>query len=306
MKKISIIGAGNVGASTAQRLAELEIGNIVMVDIVTGLPQGKCLDLMQAAPIIGYDVNITGTNNYADIEESDIVIITAGVARKPGMSREDLLKINEKIIREICKNVKIYAPNSIIITVTNPLDIITHVVYKCFGSDRKKVFGMSGLLDATRFRYFISQEIGCSVNDVHSLVMGGHGDTMIPLVQYTTVSGIPITELLPLATIDKLVEKTIKGGAEIVNLLKDGSAFYAPAAAIAEMIRSILKDTGKILTASVYLQGEYGFQDVCLGVPVMLGKEGIKKIFELELTSDQKAALQRSKEAVTAEIEQLK
>ncbi|MCC7576781.1 MAG: malate dehydrogenase [Methanomethylovorans sp.] len=305
MKKLSVIGAGNVGASTVQRLAESKFGDIVMVDVVPGLPQGKALDLMQAAPLMGYDVNIKGTNDYADIEGSDIVIITAGIARKPGMTRDDLLNINSKIIRDVCGNIRKYAPKSTVITVTNPLDIITYAVYKYTGFGKKRVFGMSGLLDSSRFASFVSWEIGCSVKDVDAVVLGGHGDSMVPLPQYTTVSGIPISEFLPQETIDRLVTRTIDAGAEIVSLLKEGSAFYAPSAAIVSMVEAIINDSGRVVPASVYLEGEYGFSDVCLGVPVKLGKNGIEKVVEIKLTKEQMAALSKSERSVRSGIEKL-
>lgn len=305
MKKLSVIGAGNVGASTVQRLAEGKFGDIVMVDVIPGLPQGKALDLMQAAPLMGYDVNIKGTNDYADIEGSDIVIITAGIARKPGMTRDDLLNINAKITRDVCGNIRKYAPKSIVITVTNPLDIITYAVYKYTGFGRKRVFGMSGLLDSSRFASFVAQEVGCSVKDVDALVLGGHGDSMVPLPQYTTVSGIPIYEILPKGTIDRLVARTIDAGAEIVSLLKEGSAFYAPSAAIVSMVDEIINDSGRVIPVSIYLEGEYGFHDVCLGVPAKLGKNGIEKVIEVKLTGEQMAALSTSEKAVRSGIEKL-
>lgn len=305
MKKLSVIGAGNVGASTVQRLAESKFGDIVMLDVVPGLPQGKALDLMQAAPLMGYDVDIKGTNDYADIEGSDIVIITAGIARKPGMTRDDLLNINAKITRDVCGNIRHYAPKSIVLTVTNPLDIITYAAYKYTGFGKKRVFGMSGLLDSTRFASFVAKEVGCSVKDVDAMVLGGHGDNMVPLPQYTTVSGIPVSEFLPQETIDRLVARTIDAGAEIVSLLKEGSAFYAPSAAIVSMVDAIINDSGRVVPASVYLEGEYGFSDVCLGVPVKLGKNGIEKVIEIDLTPEQMAALSISEKAVRSGIEKL-
>lgn len=305
MKKLSVIGAGNVGASTVQRLAESKFGDIVMLDVVPGLPQGKALDLMQAAPLMGYDVDIKGTNDYADIEGSDIVIITAGIARKPGMTRDDLLNINAKITKEVCGNIRQYAPKSIVLTVTNPLDIITYAAYKYTGFGKKRVFGMSGLLDSTRFASFVAKEVGCSVKDVDAMVLGGHGDNMVPLPQYTTVSGIPVSEFLPQETIDRLVTRTIDAGAEIVSLLKEGSAFYAPSAAIVSMVDAVINDSGRVVPASVYLEGEYGFSDVCLGVPVKLGKNGIEKVIEIDLTPEQMAALSISEKAVRSGIEKL-
>jgi malate dehydrogenase len=298
MKKLSVIGAGNVGASTVQRLAESKLGDIVMLDVVPGLPQGKALDLMQAAPLMGYDVNIKGTNDYADIEDSDIVIITAGIARKPGMTRDDLLNINAKITREVCGNIREYAPKSIVITVTNPLDIITYAVYKYTGFGKKRVFGMSGLLDSSRFASFVAMEVGCSVKDVDAMVLGGHGDSMVPLPQYTTVSGIPISEFLPKDTIDRLVTRTIDAGAEIVSLLKEGSAFYAPSAAIVAMVDAIINDSARVTPTSVYLEGEYGFSDVCMGVPAKLGKNGIEKVIEIQLSEEQIVALSKSEKSV--------
>ncbi|MGB3907544.1 MAG: malate dehydrogenase [Methanomethylovorans sp.] len=305
MNKISVVGAGNVGASTAQRLAEGKFGDIVLLDVIPGLPQGKALDLMQAAPLMGYDVNIKGTNDYADIEDSDIVIITAGIARKPGMTRDDLLNINAKITRDVCGNIKQYAPKSIVLTVTNPLDIITYAVYKYTGFEKKKVFGMSGLLDSSRFASFVAKEVGCSVKDVDAMVLGGHGDNMVPLPQYTTVSGIPISEFLPQETIDRLIKRTINAGAEIVSFLMEGSAFYAPSAAVASMVDAIINDSGRMMPASVYLEGEYGFNDVCLGVPIKLGKIGVEKIIEIDLTPEQKASLSISEGAVRSGIEKL-
>ncbi|WP_367344249.1 malate dehydrogenase [Methanomethylovorans sp.] len=305
MNKISVVGAGNVGASTAQRLAEGKFGDIVLLDVIPGLPQGKALDLMQAAPLMGYDVNIKGTNDYADIEDSDIVIITAGIARKPGMTRDDLLNINAKITRDVCGNIRQYAPKSIVLTVTNPLDIITYAVHKYTGFEKKKVFGMSGLLDSSRFASFVAKEVGCSVKDVDAMVLGGHGDNMVPLPQYTTVSGIPISEFLPQETIDRLIKRTINAGAEIVSFLKEGSAFYAPSAAVASMVDAIINDSGRMMPASVYLEGEYGFNDVCLGVPIKLGKIGVEKIIEIDLTPEQKASLSISEGAVRSGIEKL-
>lgn len=305
MNKISVVGAGNVGASTAQRLAEGKFGDIVLLDVIPGLPQGKALDLMQAAPLMGYDVNIKGTNDYADIEDSDIVIITAGIARKPGMTRDDLLNINAKITRDVCGNIRQYAPKSIVLTVTNPLDIITYAVYKYTGFEKKRVFGMSGLLDSSRFASFVAKEVGCSVKDVDAMVLGGHGDNMVPLPQYTTVSGIPISEFLPQETIGRLIKRTINAGAEIVSFLKEGSAFYAPSAAVASMVDAIINDSGRMMPASVYLEGEYGFNDVCLGVPIKLGKIGVEKIIEIDLTPEQKASLSISEGAVRSGIEKL-
>jgi len=266
-----VIGAGNVGATTVQRLAELELGEIVMTDIVEGLPQGKALDLMQAGAIVGYDTAVRGSNGYEDIADSDLVIITAGIARKPGMSREDLISTNTKIIKEVSENIAKYAPDTIVMNVTNPLDIITYTALKATGFEPEKVFGMSGVLDAGRFASFIAEELGCSKKDVEAMVIGGHGDLMVPLPQYTTVSGIPLTELLPEGEITRLVDRTVNGGAKIVGLLKQGSAFYAPSAAVARMAEAVLKDSKRILPASAYLEGEYGQEGIYFGVPVKLG-----------------------------------
>ena len=305
MAKISVIGAGFVGSTTVQRLAELEPGEIVMTDIVEGLPQGKALDLMQAGAINGYDTRVTGTNDYADIADSDLVIITAGIARKPGMSREDLIKTNSKIIGEVAKNVAKYAPDSIVINVTNPLDIITYVALKSTGFEPKKVFGMSGILDAGRFASFIAEELKCSKKDIEAMVIGGHGDLMVPLPQYTTVSGIPLPELLPEKTIDRLVERTVNGGAEIVELLKQGSAFYAPSAAIVRMAEAVLKNSKRILPASAYLEGQYGQKGIYFGVPVKLGANGVEEILELKVEENQCEILRKSAETIRRGISQL-
>ena len=305
MVKISVIGAGNVGATTVQRLAELEVGEIVMTDVVEGMPQGKALDLIQAGAIKGYDTSILGTNNYADIVDSDLVIITAGIARKPGMTREDLIKTNSKIIIEVSKNIAKYSPEAIVLNVTNPLDIITYVAMKSTGFDPKKVFGMSGVLDAGRFASFIAEEIKCSQKDIQAMVIGGHGDLMVPLPQYTTVSGIPLTHLLPEATISRLVQRTVNGGAEIVELLKQGSAFYAPSSAIVAMTESIIKDQKRILPASAYLEGQYGQEGIYFGVPAKLGASGIEEILELELTGEQQEILKNSSETIRKVISEL-
>lgn len=306
MAKISVIGAGNVGATTVQRLAELELGEIVMTDIVEGLPQGKALDLIQAGAIKGYDTSIIGTNNYADIADSNLVIITAGIARKPGMTREDLIKTNSKIIAEVSRNIAKYAPESIVINVTNPLDIITYIAMKSTGFDTKKVFGMSGVLDSGRFASFIAEELKCSKKDVQPMVIGGHGDLMVPLPQYTTVSGVPLTDLLPEDRIARLVERTVNGGAEIVELLKQGSAFYAPSAAIVSMVEAVIKNSKRILPASAYLEGQYGREGIYFGVPVKLGATGVEEILELKLDENQYEILRKSSETIRNVISQLK
>jgi malate dehydrogenase len=305
MPKITIIGAGAVGATAAQRIAEKELGDVVLTDIVEGLPQGKALDLMESGPLFGYDSKVTGTNDYKDIEGSDVVVITAGIARKPGMTREDLLKINTKIITDVSNNIKRYAPDSVIITVTNPLDIMTYVTLKTTGFEPERVFGMSGVLDSGRFAAFIAMELGCSVRDINAMVLGGHGDTMVPLPRFTTVTGVPITELMPHSTIDRLVERTVNGGAEIVNLLKTGSAFYAPSAAVTNMVEAVIKDTKRILPVCAYLNGEYGKKDIYLGVPVKLGKHGVEEIVELKLTKEEEKALGKSADAVKSGIASL-
>ena len=305
MPKITVIGAGAVGATAAQRIAEKELGDVVLTDIVEGLPQGKALDLLQAGPLFGYDSKITGTNDYKDIEDSDVVVITAGIARKPGMTREDLLKINAKIIREVSANIAKYAPDSIVITVTNPLDIMTYLAMKTTSFEPRRVFGMSGVLDSGRFAAFIAMELGCSVRDISAMVLGGHGDTMVPLPRLTTVQGVPITELMPQSTIQRLVERTVNGGAEIVNLLKTGSAFYAPSAAVTNMVEAVVKDAKRILPVCAYLDGEYGKNDIYLGVPAKLGKRGVEEIIELKLDSEEKKGLDRSVDAVKSGIDTL-
>jgi malate dehydrogenase len=302
MPKITIIGAGAVGATAAQRIVQMELGDVVMTDIVEGLPQGKALDLAQAGPLCGYDSKVTGTNEYEGIEDSDVVVVTAGIARKPGMTREDLLKINGKIIKEVSQNIAKYAPDSIVIIVSNPLDIMTYVAMKTTGFEPRRVFGMSGVLDSGRFATFIAMELGCSVRDISAMVLGGHGDTMVPLPRFTTVSGIPITELMSKDTIQRLVERTVNGGAEIVNLLKTGSAFYAPSASVTNMVEAVLKDTKRVMPVCAYLSGEYGKRDIYLGVPVKLGRRGIEDIIELELTADERKALDRSAEALRSGI----
>ena len=305
MVKISVIGAGNVGATTVQRLAELELGEIVMVDVVDGLPQGKALDLMQAGAIKGYDTQILGSNDYSNIENSDLVIITAGIARKPGMSRDDLIKTNSKIVADISKNIAKYAPKSIVINVTNPLDIMTYVAMKSTGFAATKVFGMSGVLDAGRFASFIAEELECSKKDVHAMVIGGHGDLMIPLPKYSAVSGIPLIDLLPGDKISRLVERTVDGGAEIVGLLRQGSAFYAPSSAIVSMTESVIKDSKRVLPACAYLEGQYGQEGIYFGVPVKLGASGVEEIFELKLDQGQCEILRKSSEAIRKIISQM-
>lgn len=304
--KVAVIGAGNVGASTALRLAQLNIADILMTDIVEGMPQGKALDMMESAPLLGIDVSITGTNDYKDIAGSDIVAITAGVPRKPGMSRDDLLKTNARIIGEVVDNVVKHAPESIIVMISNPLDVMTYLAYNKTGFDKKRVMGMAGVLDSVRLRCFIAMELGVSVKEVSAMVLGGHGDSMVPLPDYSTVSGIPIVKLLPKEAIDRMIARTQKAGGEIVALLKTGSAYYAPAAAAAAMVESILLDQKQLLPCCTKLEGEFGLSDVFVGVPVVLGKEGVEKVVELPLSPEDSEKLKSSADHVKSTIEQLK
>jgi malate dehydrogenase len=297
-KKVTVIGAGNVGATAAQRLAEKEICDVVVVDIIEGVPQGKALDLTEAAPIEKHDAQVTGANEYEATAGSDIVIITAGIPRKPGMSRDDLISTNAGIMKSVTEQVAKYSPNAILIIVSNPLDAMCHVAFDASGFPKNRVIGMAGVLDSARFRAFIAMEMNVSVESTHAFVLGGHGDTMVPLPRYSTVAGIPITELMPQDRIDALVDRTANGGAEIVGLLKTGSAFYAPASAAVEMAESILKDKKKILPCAVQLQGEYGIKDLFIGVPVKLGADGVEDIIEIELTPEEKTKLDHSAAAV--------
>jgi len=305
-QKVTVIGAGNVGATAAQRLAEKELCDVVLIDIIEGVPQGKALDLAEAAPIEKHDARLTGTNTYDASAESDIVIITAGIPRKPGMSRDDLLKINAGIMKEVAQNVAALSPEAVIIVVSNPLDAMCHVAYEASGFPKNRVIGMAGVLDSARFRTFIAMELDVSVENTHAFVLGGHGDTMVPLPRYSTVAGIPITELMPAERIDELVKRTANGGAEIVSLLKTGSAYYAPASAAVEMAESILKDKKKVLPCAVYLEGEYGINDLFIGVPVKLGLKGVEEIIQISLTEQEQAALDKSAAAVKELVEILK
>lgn len=289
--KISVIGAGNVGASAAFRAAELELGDVVLVDIVEGMPQGKALDLYQMCPVSGKDVSFTGTNNYEDTADSDVVIITSGIPRKPGMSRDDLISTNTRVVKEVTENVVKHSPNAILILVTNPLDAMVYVAHKISGFPKNRVMGMAGVLDSARFRTFISMELDVSVENINAFVLGGHGDSMVPLPRYTTVAGIPITDLMPSERIDSLVDRTRKGGAEIVGLLKTGSAFYAPGVSAVEMAESILRDKRKILPCCVLAEGEYGIDSIFVGLPVKLGTNGIEQIIEINLTDQEKTEL---------------
>ena len=305
-KKISIIGAGFVGATAAHWAAEKELGDVILVDILEGIPQGKALDLFEAGPVEGFDAKVIGTNSYEETKDSDVVIITSGVPRKPGMSREDLLEINKKIIESVVSEVVKRSPKAILIMVTNPLDTMTYLAYKRSGLPKERVIGMAGILDTARFRAFIAMELGVSVEDIQALILGGHGDEMVPLPRYTTVSGIPLSQLLPKETIDRLVDRTRKGGGEIVNLLKTGSAFYAPSAGAIQMAEAILKDKKRILPCCVYLNGEYGLKDICFGVPIKLGAKGVESIIELQLTQEEKALVAKSAESVKKSIAELK
>ncbi len=305
-RKISIIGAGMTGSTTAHWLAEREIADIVLVDIVDGMPQGKSLDMTEAMPIVGKDVSILGTNDYADTKDSDIVIITAGLPRKPGMSREDLLVKNANIVATVSKETIKYSPNAIYIILTNPLDTMTYMTMKVTGLPPNKVIGQAGILDSARMRAFIAMETGVSVENINCYVLGGHGDSMVPLTRHSNIAGVPLNKYLPKEKLDAIVARTRKGGGEIVSLLKTGSAFYAPSAALAQMAEAILKDKHLIVPCAAYMQGEYGVEGIFFGVPVMLGKNGVEKIIEYELNDEEMAALKVSADAVHASVENLK
>jgi malate dehydrogenase len=297
-KKVTVVGAGNVGANCAVRIADKELADVVLVDVVEGVPQGKGLDLLQSGPVQGYDVNITGANDYEPTANSDIAIITAGFPRKPGMSRDDLLLANYEVVKTATEQVAKYSPNCIIIVVTNPLDAMAQAAFLVSKFSKNRVIGMAGVLDSARFRTFIAQELNVSVENVTGVVMGGHGDTMVPLVRLSNVAGIPLTELMDQATIDRIVDRTANGGAEIVKYLKTGSAYYAPSAAAVEMAESILKDKKKVLPCAAYLEGEFGINGLFVGVPVKLGARGIEKIYEIKLTADEQAKLNKSAASV--------
>jgi malate dehydrogenase len=296
--KVTVIGAGNVGATTAQRIAEAGLADVVLVDIVEGLPQGKALDLAEAAPVVGHDARITGTNDYADTSGSDIVVVTSGLARQPGMSRDDLLAKNAGIVRTVVEQAAKHSPEAILIIVTNPLDAMCHVALTASGFPRERVLGMAGVLDSARFRTFIAEELCVSVEDTHAFVLGGHGDTMVPLPRYSTVAGVPITELLSPERVAALCERTANGGAEVVALLKTGSAYYAPAASTFEMVESILLDRKRVLPCAVLLTGEFGTDGLFVGVPVVLGSGGMERVFEIDLTPDEQVAFDASAAAV--------
>ena len=305
-RKVTVVGAGNVGATLAQRLADRELADVVLIDIIEGMPQGKGLDIMEATPVEGSDSRVVGTNDYRDTAGSDVVVITAGIARKPGMSRDDLLQTNYKIVRECTENTLKHSPGTILIVVSNPLDAMCQVAYKVSGLPKQRVFGMAGVLDSARMRAFMAMELGVSVENTHAFVLGGHGDTMVPLPRYSTVAGIPITELLPAERVEAIVKRTANGGAEIVSLLKTGSAYYAPSASTAEMVDAVLKDKHKVLPSCCYLQGEFGINDLYVGVPAQLGAAGVEKIWEIALTDDERAALHRSAASVKELVDVLK
>jgi malate dehydrogenase len=304
--KITVVGAGNVGATAAQYIVEKELGDVVLVDVIEGIPQGKALDLAQAGPVHGYDSALTGSNGYDDTANSDVVVITAGMARKPGMTRDDLLFKNAEIVGSVVEQVARRSPNSILILVTNPLDAMVQLAWKKSGFPAERVLGMAGVLDSSRFRTFIARELNVSVENVTAFVLGGHGDTMVPLPRYSTVAGIPITDLLPKEKIDALVTRTANGGAEIVNFLKSGSAYYAPGASAVEMVEAILKDKKKILPCAAYLNGQYGTTGLYVGVPVKLGRKGVEQIIEIKLTPDEQAAFNKSAAAVRELVDKLK
>ncbi len=305
-KKITVIGAGNVGATTAHRLVDKELGDVVLVDIIEGMPQGKALDLAESGPIEGYDCRLIGTNGYRETANSDIVVITSGIARKPGMSRDDLLNTNAGIVGSVTDEVVRYSPDAILIVVSNPLDAMCQVALRRSRFPKHRVIGMAGVLDSARMRTFLAEALNVSVENVTAFVLGGHGDTMVPLVRYSTCAGIPVSELLPKEVLDQIVERTRNGGAEIVSLLKTGSAYYAPSAAVVEMVEAILKDKKKILPCAAYLEGEYGINGLFVGVPVKLGAKGIEEIIQINLTTDERAQLQKSAAAVQELVSALK
>ncbi|MFI5249127.1 MAG: malate dehydrogenase [Gemmatimonadales bacterium] len=299
VKTITVVGAGNVGATTAQRIAEKHLAQrVVMVDVAEGIPQGKALDQLQSGPIEGFDSDVIGTNDYADTAGSDVVVITAGIARKPGMSRDDLLATNAGIVRQVSEEIKARSPNAILVIVSNPLDVMCYVAKKVTGFPRERVIGMAGVLDTARYRAFLAEALDVSVRDIQAMVLGGHGDTMVPLISYTTVSGIPVTQLLDKAKLDAVVTRTRNGGAEIVKHLKTGSAYYAPSAAAVQMVEAIVQDQKRVLPCAAWLEGEYGMRDLFLGVPCKLGRRGLEKIYEVELTAAERTDLGKSADAV--------
>ncbi len=305
-RKVTVVGAGNVGATLAQRLADRELCDVVLIDIVPDMPQGKGLDIAEAMPVECSDSQVVGTNDYAHTAGSEIVVITAGIARKPGMSRDDLLNTNYKIVKDCTENALKHSPNAILIVVSNPLDAMCQVAYKVSGLPKHRVFGMAGVLDSARMRTFIAMELGVSVENVHAFVLGGHGDTMLPLPRFSTVAGVPMTELMPAERVKAICDRTASGGAEIVKLLKTGSAYYAPSASTAEMVEAVLRDKHKVLASCCYLQGEFGIKDLYVGVPAQLGAKGVEKIWEIKLTDDERQALHKSAAAVKELVEVLK
>jgi malate dehydrogenase len=304
-KKVTVVGAGNVGATAAHRLVDKELCDVVLIDIVEGMPQGKALDLAESAPIEGYDCRLTGSNGYKESADSDVVVITSGLPRKPGMSRDDLLRTNADIVRSVTKEIVRYSPNTILIIVSNPLDAMCQVALRESGFPKERVIGMAGVLDSARMATFLAEALDCSVENINAFVLGGHGDTMVPLPRYSTCAGIPVTELLPADTIEKINTRTANGGAEIVGLLKTGSAYYAPSAASVEMVESILKDKKKILPCAAYPEGEYGVNGLFVGVPCKLGSRGIEQIVEVGLTAEERAALHKSAAAVQELVDTL-
>jgi malate dehydrogenase len=304
-KKITIVGAGNVGATAAHWAAAKSLGDVVLVDIIEGMPQGKALDLMEAGPMEGFDVNVVGSNGYEETKNSDVIIITSGIARKPGMSREDLLNTNKNIVTSVVEQVVKFSPNGIIIIVSNPLDTMTYLAYKVSKFPRTRVFGQAGALDVSRYEAFIAMELGMSVKDIRAMLLGGHGDDMVPLPRFSTINGIPVTDFLNKEQLDRIVDRTRKAGGEIVALLKTGSAFYSPSLGAVSMAEAILLDEKRIIPSCAYLDGEYGLKDICFGVPVILGANGIEKIVELKLNDEEKALVQKSAAAVNKTIDEL-
>lgn len=304
-KKVTIVGSGNVGATAAYYVAEKVIADIVMVDIIEGMTQAKALDFLHAGPMRRYDVSIRGTGDFSEMKDSDVVVLTAGLPRKPGMDRMDLLKVNAEIVKSASRSIAKYAPNATVIVVSNPLDVMCHVAFRTTGFAVQRVVGMAGILDSTRFRCFVAQELRCALSDVHAMVMGGHGDQMVPLPRFTTVAGIPITDLLEKSVIDRMVDRTRKGGAEIVSYLKTGSAYYAPAASVAEMVEAVITDRKTLAPCACYLRGEYGIENLFVGVPVILGRNGIERIVELDLYKEEMDMLQESAAAVQKGVDEL-
>jgi len=307
LNKITVVGAGHVGATQTHRLAEMEVAKqVVLVDILEGIPQGKALDLYESGPVLGFDTQVIGSNDYAEAAGSDIVVITAGIPRKPGMSRDDLLATNAGIVRNVSAEVKKSSPDAIVIVVSNPLDVMTYVAFDTTGFPANRVFGMAGVLDTARYRTFIAERLNVSVEDIQALVLGGHGDTMVPLVSYTTIAGIPLTQFLGAEEIEALIDRTRKGGAEIVKYLKEGSAYYAPSAAVAQMVEAIEKDKKRILPCAAWMEGQYGISDTYLGVPCKLGRKGVEEIVEVELNDEERVALEKSAEHVRGTIAKMK